>query len=667
MSTYITALVAGAYHVVRSEYTPRRRRDPAGRRLPPRRSPSTSTPTRSSTSPGRASTSSSSCSTTRTRSPSTTSCSCPSTTRARWRTPGCVTFLEDYVFRSKVTDAAYERRAETILHELAHMWFGDLVTMRWWDDLWLNESFATYISVLCQAEATRWTQRVDHLRQRREDLGLPAGPAALAPTRSSPTSPTWRTSRSTSTASPTPRAPRCSSSWWPGSAGTTSSTAIRTLLRPPRVGQHHPERPARAARGDLRPRPVGLVGRSGCRPPASTPCARSTPSTTTALHRVRGAAGGAGGLPDAALAPGRRSASTTCVDGSWCCTDRDRARRLGAKTDVPELVGTQAARPRAGQRRRPHLRQDPPRRALAGHGRPAHRRLRRLAAPRAVLGRGLGHDPGRRDCPRATTSSWCCAASAGRPTSASCSRCCARRGGAHSFADPDCRRPPAGRPCRRSAGAPARRRARQRPAAGLGARLRLGRPHRRAAGPARRAARRATGPSPGLTVDAELRWHLLRRLVSCGAAADAAEIDAELDRDDTAAGQRHAAGARAARPTRQAKAEAWASVVVDDAAQRHAGAVIGGFAQAEQVRAARARSWSATSRPCRRIWAERTNEIAQNIVIGFYPSWRSRRDRRAAPTLPGHRDPAPLRAPAATRPATACAALRARECDRAAG
>ena len=70
--------------------------------------------------------------------------------------PGCVTHNEYMVFRDPPTGNQRRGRAEVILHEMAHMWFGDLVTMKWWDDLWLNESFATYMAYLCLDEATRF-------------------------------------------------------------------------------------------------------------------------------------------------------------------------------------------------------------------------------------------------------------------------------------------------------------------------------------------------------------------------------------------------------------------------------------------------------------------------------------------------------------------------------
>ncbi|PRZ16175.1 aminopeptidase N [Nesterenkonia sandarakina] len=71
--------------------------------------------------------------------------------------PGLVTFTEKYVFDTAATDAQYETRANTLMHEMAHMWFGDLVTMHWWDDLWLKESFADYMGSLAVDEATDWT------------------------------------------------------------------------------------------------------------------------------------------------------------------------------------------------------------------------------------------------------------------------------------------------------------------------------------------------------------------------------------------------------------------------------------------------------------------------------------------------------------------------------
>ena len=137
---------------------------------------------------------------------------------------GCVTHAEaHYIFRSQVTDFEYEQRANTILHELAHMWFGDLVTMRWWDDLWLNESFAEWASHWCNTQRHPVHRRLDDVPVDPQELGLPARTSSPPPTRSTARCPTWRRSRSTSTASRTPRAPASSSS----SSRTSGIDAVR--------------------------------------------------------------------------------------------------------------------------------------------------------------------------------------------------------------------------------------------------------------------------------------------------------------------------------------------------------------------------------------------------------------------------------------------------------
>ncbi|MHA6763479.1 aminopeptidase N [Streptacidiphilus sp. PAMC 29251] len=84
-------------------------------------------------------------------------CFVPEFNAGAMENPGCVTFREEFVFRSAVTSTEREERAIVIAHEMAHMWFGDLVTMRWWEDLWLNESFAEYMAYQVVSESTRWT------------------------------------------------------------------------------------------------------------------------------------------------------------------------------------------------------------------------------------------------------------------------------------------------------------------------------------------------------------------------------------------------------------------------------------------------------------------------------------------------------------------------------
>jgi aminopeptidase N len=132
----------------------------------------------------------------------------------------------------------------------------------------------------------------------------------------------------------------------------------------------------------------------------------------------------------------------------------------------------------------------------------------------------------------------------------------------------------------------------------------------------------------GLAVDTELRWAFVERLATVGR-FDETEIAGELGRDKTAAGERHAATARAARPTPEAKAEAWASVVESDklpnAVQE---AVIGGFVQTDQ-RELLAPYTDKYFESVKGVWDSRSHEMAQQIVVGLYPAIQVSEDTSA--------------------------------------
>ena len=229
---------------------------------------------------------------------------------------GAVTFLEDYVFRSNVPDAVVERRAETILHELAHMWFGDLVTMRWWDDLWLNESFADYVSVLCQAEATRWPQawttfaNVEKTWAYRQDQLPSTHPIAADIRDLEDVEVNFDGITYAKGASVLKQLVA-----WVGRDAFFEG--IRRYFHSLPVGQHDACRPARQA-GARRPAATSRPGpRNGWKPRGSTRCGRRSSSTQTAGSRLCGLAGGAGEASDVAVAPAWRSGCTTARPPVW--------------------------------------------------------------------------------------------------------------------------------------------------------------------------------------------------------------------------------------------------------------------------------------------------------------------------------------------------------------
>ena len=217
---------------------------------------------------------------------------------------GAVTFTEVYVFRAKVTEAIIERRALTILHELAHMWFGNLVTMRWWNDLWLNESFAEWASTSASAEATEWTNAWT-------TFGTSEKAWAYRQDQLSSTHPIVADIRDLADVEVN----------FDGITYAKGASVLKQLvayvgrepftagparlLRQVRLAEHHAAGPARRAGADLRPRPVDLVqavagDRRGQHPAARGHGRRPGRHHGRVDHPDRGR-----GLPDAAPAPPR--------------------------------------------------------------------------------------------------------------------------------------------------------------------------------------------------------------------------------------------------------------------------------------------------------------------------------------------------------------------------
>ena len=529
---------------------------------------------------------------------------------------GAVTILEDYVFRSRVPDAMYERRANTILHELAHMWFGDLVTMRWWDDLWLNESFASYMSVLCQAEATPWPQAWTTFANAEKSWAYRQD--ALPSTH--PISADIRDLEDVEVN-------------FDGITYAKGAAVLKQLVA--WVGRDAFAEGLRAyfdefawSNATLSDLLDHLEATSGRDLSAWAKDWLQTAGTNTLQAQF--ATDGQGRFTSfeirqtapadhPTLRPHRLAVGLyDRVDGRLTRTGRVELDVTGPLTPVPELIG----------RAQPDL-------VLVNDDDLTFAKVRLDPRSLATVTGSIGAFTD--SLPR--TLCWAAAWDMTRDAQMR-----ARDfinlvlGGIAAETDStvvlyllrqlataaQLYTAPADRPAILVQVADGLERALRTAPPGSDHQLQYA---RALAGFARTpeqldllaGLRSGEETLPGLVVDTDLRWTLLHRLVAMGRAGDA-EIEEELARDDTAAGRRHAAAARAARPTPEAKAEAWASVVErDDLPNAMQVAVISGFMQADQPELLAPyveRYFGAI----KQVYATRTNEIAQNIVVGLYPT-----------------------------------------------
>ncbi|MGH8866498.1 MAG: aminopeptidase N, partial [Actinomycetes bacterium] len=577
---------------------------------------------------------------------------------------GCVTFTEDYVFRSKVTDASYERRAETILHELAHMWFGDLVTMRWWDDLWLNESFATYASVLCQSEVTRWRAawttfaNVEKTWAYRQDQ-LPSTHPVFADIRDiEDVEVNFDGITYAKGASVLKQLVA-----WVGRdeffaglrryfrAHEWGNTTLRDLLG---ILEQTSSRDLSAwskewleTAGVNTLRPDFTLDGSGAYSGFAVLQEATDEHPTLRSHRI------AIGLYDR-------------VDGRLVRRERVELDVTGARTEVPQLVG-----------------QAQPDLVLLNDEDLTYAKLRLDERSLATLTRAIGEFTDSLPRTLCWSAAWDMCRDAEMPardyltlvlsgleveSDISVVQMLLRqvKSALDMYATPGFR--PEG--YARLAAHLRRLLAEAEP--GSDAQLTFVRAFTSAATSREdvefvRGLLDGSQVVDGLAVDADLRWHLLVKLVSRGA-ADEAAIDAELDRDNTATGQRHAVTALASRPTEQAKTEAWTAVVErDELPNALQSATIAGFVQPDQrdlLRRFTDRYFDAVID----VWTTRSNEMAQNIAIGLYPALLvepatlQRTDRFLEEADP----PPALRRLVLEGRAGVERALRAQTCDRAA-
>ncbi|KHF42380.1 aminopeptidase N [Saccharomonospora viridis] len=576
---------------------------------------------------------------------------------------GAVTFLEDYVFRSRVTRYAYERRAETLLHEMAHMWFGNLVTMRWWDDLWLNESFATFAGVLAQAEATEytgawtsfanieksWAYRQDQLPSTHPiaadmvDLhavevnfdGITYAKGAsvlkqlvayvgldnfLAGLKVYFDKHAWDNATLADLLAALEKASGRDLSWW--SAQWLETTGLNTL------------RPRFELDDEGRYRSF-VIEQEGAKP-------------------------GAGELRTHRVAVGVYDDDGT---GALVRTHRVELDVDGARTDVPDLVGAKAGSlvlvndddltycaMRLDNRSMTTLIDriaditEPLPRTLCWSAAWEMTRDAELKARDFVtlVQRGIHAETEVGVVQRLLVQA---------------------RTALDSYADPD---------WAAEHGWPS-----------YTARLlelarsaEPGSDHQLAFVNALtnsvldeamldvlRGWLDGSAPLEGLTVDTDLRWRLLHALVAHGRASDA-EIDAELERDDTATGRRHAERARALRPTPESKAAAWERAVYDDESANAVNeAIIAGFshpAQKHLLRDYTQRYFDMLDE----MWGRRSSERAQPTVIGLYPAWEvSEEGLAAADAWLEGAHPAALRRLVSEGRAGVVRALAAREFD----